>query len=65
MRQQFLPRGVCETVDIFVHGGAEKFQKMFGEQQHILATFAQRRQMKLHDVQAVKQIFAKLIFRNG
>ncbi len=65
MRKQFLPRGVGEVVDIFVHRGAEQFQKMFGEQQYILAAFAHRRQMKLHDVQTMEQIFAELVGGDG
>ena len=65
VRKQFLPRGGGEAADIFVHRGAEQFQKMFGQQQNILAAFAQRRQVELHDVQAVEQIFAELVGGDG
>ena len=41
------------------------FQKIIYEQRNVVATVTQRRQMNAHNVQAIKQIFAKLFCRHG
>src|SRR5438128_619716 len=64
MSGKALPGGSGEGAGPFVEGKGEVLQKIFGQQEHILAAFAQGREAHLDDVEPVEQVLAELVLGN-
>src|SRR6266496_2158293 len=62
MGKEFLAGAAGKHAGRLVHGQAEAFEKIDSEENDVLTAVAQRGQAKLDDVEAVKEILAKIIF---
>jgi hypothetical protein len=65
MAEQFVARGLGQPAQVLVHRAVEMLQKIFRQQDDVVAALAQGRRAELDHVQAVKQILPEIVLADG